>query len=82
MTEIAEKLRSELQTLAPVERAELAHFLILSLEESRDGTQAGSEWEQELARRAEEIYGGSERGEPAEEVFAALRAKYASRKAR
>ena len=81
MTETAEKLRSELQTLPADERAELAHFLIHSLEEIAESGGTEAEWEQELARRAEAIRSGCETGEPAEEVFASLRAKYSLRNA-
>lgn len=57
------------------ERAELAHRMILSLDEEMD---AGAEkaWESELERRVSEIHRGSVKGVPAEEVFSKIKAKY------
>jgi putative addiction module component (TIGR02574 family) len=75
MSATAEKLRAELATLSGTDRAELAHFLILSLDEGSDAD-AEAAWDAELARRAEEIKSGRATGEPAEKVFSELRAKY------
>lgn len=75
MTEVTEELKSRLSQLSARERAELAHFLLLSLEE---GTDAGSEsaWDAELARRMAEIETGKAFGVPAEKVFTELREKH------
>jgi len=75
MTETAEKLKAQLAELSTQERAELAHFLIHSLDE---GVDAGAEaaWDAELAARMEDIRAGRAVGEPAEKVFAELRKKY------
>lgn len=75
MTEAAEKLISQLSQLSTKERAEVAHFLIHSLDEEVD---AGAEatWDAELGRRMEEIRSGKALGEPADKVFAELREKY------
>jgi len=71
---VAEKLKTELADLAEVERAELAHFLIHSLgAPPSDLTEA--EFDAELARRAEEVRAGRAVGQPAESVFAELRAR-------
>lgn len=68
-------MRTELSLLDASDRAELAHYLIESLDEGSDaGT--GAAWDAELARRADEITSGRARGEPAEKVFRELRAKY------
>jgi putative addiction module component (TIGR02574 family) len=75
MTNIAEKLKSELARLSTKDRAELAHFLIHSLD-NRVDRDAEAEWEAELARRAEEIRSGAAVGEPADDVLRALRDKY------
>jgi putative addiction module component (TIGR02574 family) len=75
MTETAEKLKSELSRLSLPERAELAHFLISSLEEEVDAD-AEAAWEAELAQRMAEIKSGKAVGEPADKVFAELREKY------
>ena len=68
-------VKSELLQLPTDQRAELAHFLIQSLDE---GTEADAEaaWDAELARRVDEIDRGEALGEPAESVFARLREKY------
>jgi len=67
-----EDVKSELLQLPTDQRAELAHFLIQSLDE---GTEADVEaaWDAELARRMGEIDRGEAHGEPAETVFARLR---------
>lgn len=75
MTETAERLKSELSHLSLQERAELASFLILSLDEEVDA-EAEAAWDAELAQRMEEIKSGKAVGEPADKVFAELRAKY------
>ena len=60
------------------QRAELAHFLILSLDEGEDeGVEEA--WDQELARRMAQIESGEAVTIPAEEVFARLREKYGER---
>lgn len=75
MTEATEKLKSRLSRLSARERADLAHFLIASLEEGAD-SDAESSWDAELARRMDEIRTGKASGEPMEKVFAELREKY------
>lgn len=75
MTAMAEKLKVQLSQLSAQERAELAHFLINSLDEGVDAD-AEAAWDAELARRLEEIRSGNAVGEPAGQVFAELRKKY------
>lgn len=75
MTDTAEKLKTQLAQLSTQERAELAHFLIHSLDEGVDAD-ADAAWDAELARRLEEIRSGKAVGEPAEKVFAELRKKH------
>jgi putative addiction module component (TIGR02574 family) len=75
MSETAERLKTELAQLPPQDRAELAHFLIHSLEEGADAD-AEAAWDAELARRMAEIWSGSAVGQPAQQVFAELREKY------
>jgi putative addiction module component (TIGR02574 family) len=74
MTEAAEKLKPELARLSAQDRAALAQFLIRSLDEDED-SEADSAWDAELARRAKDIKTGRAIGEPADKVFAQLRAK-------
>jgi putative addiction module component (TIGR02574 family) len=75
MTEVAEKMKSTLALLSAQDRAELAYFLIHSLDEEEDPNWEAA-WTAELARRAEEIKSGKAEGEPAEQVIAELRKKY------
>ena len=74
-TEAAERMKPELARLTPHERAELARFLIDSLDEGTDDD-AEAAWDAELARRMAEIESGTAAGEPGDAVFAKLRAKY------
>jgi putative addiction module component (TIGR02574 family) len=75
MTETAEKLKIELSQLSTQERAELAYFLIHSLDEDvDDGVE--SAWDIELTRRMQEIHSGTASGEPSNKVFTELREKY------
>lgn len=69
------ELKSELEALPVGERAELAHFLIGSLDEREDADSEAA-WDAELTRRVDEIKGGNVVGKPAEQVFAELREKY------
>lgn len=75
MTETAEKLKIELSQLSIQERAELAYFLIHSLDEDVDDD-AEIAWDAELARRMQEINSGIADGEPLNKVFTELRQKY------
>ena len=75
MTEIAEKLKAELSQLASEDRAELAYYLIRSLDEKDEGD-VRSAWEAELERRFQEMENGIVTGIPAEEVFAEMRKKF------
>ena len=61
--------------LPPEERAELAHKLIISLD---DATDKGVEtaWDAEIERRVEEIKSGKAKGRPAQDVLAQIRAEY------
>jgi putative addiction module component (TIGR02574 family) len=72
MAETLEHLKQELGTLTAQERAELAHFLISSLDEEAD-PEAEAAWEAELARRVSEIKSGKVSGKPAAQVFGELR---------
>lgn len=72
MTTTAEKLRTELAALSASDRAELAHFLLLSLDDESEPV-AGEAWDAELARRADQIKSGQVVGKPAEQLFAELR---------
>ena len=75
MTETAEKLKLELSQLSVKDRAELAYFLIHSLDEEVD-YDAESAWEVDLTRRMQEINKGTASGKPSDQVFTELREKY------
>jgi putative addiction module component (TIGR02574 family) len=75
VTETAEKLKLELSHLSTQERAELASFLIHSLDENVD-QDIESAWDAELAQRTQEIKSSNASGEPSDQVFAELRQKY------
>ena len=71
MTETAEKLKLELAQLSAQDRAELAYFLIHSLDGESDG-----DVESELTQRMNSIENGTAVGESANQVISDLRAKY------
>ncbi len=74
MTQVAEQLKSRLAELDTKERAEIAYFLIRSLDEDEeDGIDDA--WEEEIARRHEEMASGKVRAIPAAEVFESIRAR-------
>ncbi len=75
MTEAVESLKVQICRLSVQERAELAYFLIQSLDDGADAD-AESAWDAELARRMEEIASGEAIGEPADSVLTKLRQKY------
>jgi putative addiction module component (TIGR02574 family) len=74
MAETLEQLKLQLEHLSTEDKAELAQFLLDSLEPEEEGVAAA--WDQEIARRVEEIRSGRASGTPAEEVFAELRREY------
>lgn len=75
MTETAEKLKLALSHLSIQERAEIASFLIHSLDENMD-QDIESTWDTEVAQRTQEIDSGNASGELSDQVFAELRQKY------
>jgi putative addiction module component (TIGR02574 family) len=75
MSAMAEQLRGKLAGLSEADRAELALFLIHSLDHGTD-IDAEAAWDTELQKREEEIRSGRATGEPAKEVFSELRKKH------
>jgi putative addiction module component (TIGR02574 family) len=69
-----EQFKSQLDQLTQEERAELAYFLLRSLEPEEDGASAA--WDAEVSRRVSEIRSGKAEGKPADQVFAELRERY------
>ena len=71
MTEIVEQLKTQVGILTKPERADLAYFLLTSLEHKEEGVEGA--WRVEIARRVAEIRGGRAKGRSADEVLAELR---------
>ena len=69
-----ERYKTQLEKLSREERAELAYFLLSSLEPEEEG--AAAAWDAEISRRVAEIRSGKANGKPAEHVFAELRERY------
>jgi hypothetical protein len=76
MTETAEKLKLELSQLSLQDRAELAYFLLHSLDEDVEGDVENA-WDDELTQRMQSIDNGTAVGETASQVLSDLREKYA-----
>lgn len=75
MSESATRIKDELLKLDSQDRAELAHFLIGTLDHE-DDENVEDAWHEELIRRNAEIEAGTAVGIPAEQVFKALREKF------
>lgn len=74
MTEAVEQFKSQVGTLSVPERADLAYFLLTSLEPEEEGAEAA--WRDEIARRVAEIRSGLAVGRPVDHVLAELRERY------
>jgi putative addiction module component (TIGR02574 family) len=69
-----EAYKNQLEKLSREERAELAYFLLSSLEPAEEG--AAAAWDAEISKRVAEIRSGKANGKPPEQVFAELRERY------
>jgi putative addiction module component (TIGR02574 family) len=74
MSPLLEELKATASTLPAPERAELAHFLLETLEPAEEGV--AEAWQAELTRRMADIRSGKVVGKPVEEVLARLRELY------
>jgi putative addiction module component (TIGR02574 family) len=74
MNQAVEHFKLQLSGLSGAERAELAYYLLTSLEP--EDAPADAEWRDEIARRVAAIQGGTATGRPAEAVLADLRKQY------
>jgi putative addiction module component (TIGR02574 family) len=72
MSTVSDDLKIRLAGLPTRERAELACYLIESLDATVD-EDAEVAWDAELERREQEIRSNQEEGEPASHLFARLR---------
>ncbi len=75
MTKLHEDLKATLLRLSKRDRAELAHVLINSLDDTID-EDAETEWDKELDKRVKEIDDGKAFGRPAFEVLDEIGEKY------
>ena len=75
MSSLLQEVVSKAHSLSPEERAELAHELIVSLDDVTD-KENERVWDEEIERRIKEIKSGKAKGKPAEEILAEIRAKY------
>ncbi|MGV3663710.1 MAG: addiction module protein [Prosthecobacter sp.] len=77
MTTVAANFIPLLEPLGASDRAELASWLIHSLDGAGE-TDEGCEqaWDTEIQRRSEEIHSGKVAGIPAEKVFAEIRRRH------
>lgn len=69
-----EDFKSQLEDLSKEERADLAYFLLQTLEPVEED--AAAAWDAEISRRVDEIRSGQATGKPAEQVFIELRERY------
>jgi putative addiction module component (TIGR02574 family) len=69
-----EHWKAQLVALPAHERAELARFLLASLEPDDEGVEAA--WDAEASRRVDEILSGRAEGGPADEFLEELREQY------
>ncbi len=74
MAQPMKQLKSQLEQLSARDKAELASFLLGSLEPEEEGVALA--WDREIAHRVDEIRSGHAVGVPADEVFAELRKAY------
>lgn len=74
MSQSIDQLKTQIGELSSPERAELAYFLIASLEPEEDGVDEA--WRVEIDRRIAEIQSGQAVGRPVEEVIRDLREQY------
>jgi putative addiction module component (TIGR02574 family) len=75
-----EDLLSDVLRLPPEERAEVAHKLLLSLEEGAEEPEAQAEWSVELERRAREVVDGRVKTISWEQVEERIRVRLSQRR--
>lgn len=75
MPSMLQEVVNKANNLPTKERAELAHKLIVSLDDEID-KDFEEAWEMEIERRIKEIKSGKAKGRPAQVILAEIRAKY------
>ena len=71
MNSAIDQWKTQLAALTPGDRAELAHFLLSSLDSDEEGIEAA--WDAEALRRIDEIRSGRATGRPVDNFLAELR---------
>jgi putative addiction module component (TIGR02574 family) len=74
MTETLEHMKSRIGELSGSDRAELAYYLLSTLEPVEADVEEA--WQGEITRRLEEVRQGSAKGRPVDEVLAELRTRH------
>ena len=75
MSILLEEIARKVLNLPPEERAELAHKLIVSIDNAID-KEAEAAWDVEIEKRANEIKSGKAKGRAAEDILAEIRTQY------
>ena len=75
MTVLVEKIKREALALSASDRANIAHDLILSLDDT-SGFELDQEYESEIRRRVQMVKEGKAIGQPADFVFAEIEARF------
>ena len=75
MSLLLQEVENKALGLSAEERAQLAHELIVSLDDAVD-KEVEIAWDAEIERRVKEIKSGEAKGRPAEDILAEIRAKY------
>ncbi|MEK7841879.1 MAG: addiction module protein [Deltaproteobacteria bacterium] len=76
MSSLLQEVANKARSLSTEERSELAHDLIVSLDEVTKDNDFEMAWDAEIERRVKEIKSGKAKGRPAEEILSEIRAKY------
>lgn len=72
MSMSVDELKSQAAALSSAQRAELAHYLLTTLDSEDEGVELA--WRAEIDRRVSEIRSGNAKGRSADEILAELRA--------
>jgi putative addiction module component (TIGR02574 family) len=75
MAATVEKITQDALRLSERERAELAHRILVSLEDAAEEN-VDEAWDAEIEKRVDRIKEGTAKGRPADEVFRDIRARY------
>ena len=80
---VLKEIEAQALQLSPKERSELAHRLIVSLDDEPEDSPevVAKAWDEEIARRVADMDAGRTKWIPADEVMTKLRAKIAAAKA-